>query len=27
MIRFPKGAVPADIPAVAHINGIDILHR
>jgi 1-deoxy-D-xylulose-5-phosphate synthase len=27
MIRFPKGAIPADIPALERINGIDILHR
>ena len=27
MVRFPKGAVPADIPAVEQINGVDILHR
>jgi len=27
MVRFPKGAVPADIPAVERVEGIDILHR
>jgi 1-deoxy-D-xylulose-5-phosphate synthase len=27
MIRFPKGAIPADIPALDRIEGIDILHR
>ena len=27
MVRFPKGAVPADIPAVERVDGIDILHR
>ena len=27
MIRFPKGAVPLDIPALERISGIDILHR
>ena len=27
MLRFPKGAVPADIPALERIDGIDILHR
>ena len=27
MIRFPKGAIPADIPAQDRIDGIDILHR
>ena len=27
MLRFPKGAVPADIPALERIEGIDILHR
>lgn len=27
MLRFPKGAVPADIPALERIVGIDILHR
>jgi 1-deoxy-D-xylulose-5-phosphate synthase len=27
MIRFPKGAIPADIPALERIDGIDILHR
>jgi 1-deoxy-D-xylulose-5-phosphate synthase len=27
MVRFPKGAVPADIPAVQRVDGIDILHR
>jgi 1-deoxy-D-xylulose-5-phosphate synthase len=27
MIRFPKGAVPADIPALERISGTDILHR
>ena len=27
MMRFPKGAVPADIPAVERVAGIDFLHR
>ena len=27
MIRFPKGAIPADIPALDRVAGIDILHR
>jgi 1-deoxy-D-xylulose-5-phosphate synthase len=27
MLRFPKGAVPADIPALERIDGIDLLHR
>ena len=27
MIRFPKGAIPADIPALDRTNGIDFLHR
>ena len=27
MIRFPKGAVPSDIPALERISGTDILHR
>lgn len=27
MIRFPKGAIPADIPAVERVSGVDILHR
>ena len=27
MLRFPKGAVPADIPAFERSNGIDILYR
>ena len=27
MIRFPKGAIPADIPALERIDGIDVLHR
>jgi 1-deoxy-D-xylulose-5-phosphate synthase len=27
MIRFPKGAIPADIPAVERASGVDILHR
>lgn len=27
MIRFPKGAIPADIPAVERASGIDFLHR
>lgn len=27
MIRFPKGAIPADIPAVDRVDGIDVLHR
>ena len=27
MIRFPKGAIPADIPALERVLGIDVLHR
>jgi 1-deoxy-D-xylulose-5-phosphate synthase len=27
MIRFPKGAIPADIPALERVDGVDILHR
>jgi 1-deoxy-D-xylulose-5-phosphate synthase len=27
MVRFPKGAVPADIPALDRVGGVDILHR
>jgi 1-deoxy-D-xylulose-5-phosphate synthase len=27
MVRFPKGAVPADVSAVERVDGIDILHR
>ena len=27
MIRFPKGAIPADIAAFDRVNGIDVLHR
>jgi len=27
MIRFPKGAVPADIPALERVSGIDVLQR
>ena len=27
MIRFPKGAIPADIPALERVHGIDVLHR
>ncbi len=27
MVRFPKGAVPADIPAIDRVAGVDILHR
>lgn len=27
MVRFPKGAVPLDIAAVARVKGVDILHR
>jgi 1-deoxy-D-xylulose-5-phosphate synthase len=27
MIRFPKGAIPADIAALDRVEGIDILHR
>ena len=26
MIRFPKGAIPADIPALERVDGIDVLH-
>ena len=27
MLRFPKGAVPADIPALERLDGLDILHK
>lgn len=27
MIRFPKGAIPADIQAIERITGADVLHR
>ncbi len=27
MLRFPKGAVPADIPALERVSGVDLLHR
>jgi 1-deoxy-D-xylulose-5-phosphate synthase len=27
MVRFPKGAVPSDIPALDRVSGVDILHR
>ena len=27
MIRFPKGAIPADIDAIERVSGIDILHK
>ncbi len=27
MVRFPKGAVPADITAIERVAGVDILHR
>jgi 1-deoxy-D-xylulose-5-phosphate synthase len=27
MIRFPKGAIPADIPALERVSGMDVLHR
>ena len=27
MIRFPKGAIPADVPALDRTSGIDFLHR
>ena len=27
MIRFPKGAIPADIPAIERLSGADVLHR
>ena len=27
MVRFPKGAVPQDIPAIERVAGADILHR
>jgi len=27
MVRFPKGAVPADIPALERLDGLDILHK
>ena len=27
MVRFPKGAVPSDIPALERVSGVDILQR
>lgn len=27
MLRFPKGAVPRDIPAIDRLSGVDILHK
>ena len=27
MVRFPKGAVPADISALERVDGIDVLHK
>ena len=27
MVRFPKGAVPSNIPALERVSGVDILHR
>ncbi len=27
MIRFPKGAIPADIPALERVSDVDLLHR
>jgi 1-deoxy-D-xylulose-5-phosphate synthase len=27
MIRFPKGAIPADIPALERVSGVDVLQR
>jgi 1-deoxy-D-xylulose-5-phosphate synthase len=27
VVRFAKGAVPDDIPAIAHHDGVDVLHR
>ena len=27
MIRFPKGAIPADIQAIERVSGVDVLHR
>lgn len=27
MLRFPKGAIPADIPALERVSGVDILYR
>ena len=27
MLRFPKGAIPADIPALERVHGIDVVHR
>jgi 1-deoxy-D-xylulose-5-phosphate synthase len=27
MLRFPKGAVPADIPALERLDGLDIVHK
>ena len=27
MLRFPKGAIPSDIPALERVTGVDILHR
>jgi 1-deoxy-D-xylulose-5-phosphate synthase len=26
-VRFPKGTVPADVPAVGRVGGMDVLHR
>jgi 1-deoxy-D-xylulose-5-phosphate synthase len=27
VVRFPKGAVPDDIPAIDQVDGVDVLHR
>jgi 1-deoxy-D-xylulose-5-phosphate synthase len=27
MVRFPKGAIPEDIPAIERVDGIDVLYR
>jgi 1-deoxy-D-xylulose-5-phosphate synthase len=27
VVRFPKGALPADVPAVGRAGGVDVLHR
>ena len=27
MLRFPKGAIPSDIPALERVTGVDVLHR
>jgi 1-deoxy-D-xylulose-5-phosphate synthase len=27
MVRFPKGAIPSDIPALERVAGVDVLHR